>query len=102
MQAVSGTKVKSLGSDNFGHCEKKGHMDMCLIVSGHRGRAVWIYGSNFVRFLFGGWKKGQVTKIKVDTPDELPARILDAAGCIEKRGDQIRRTTRDLRTRVAK
>jgi hypothetical protein len=34
--------------------------------------------------------------------DELLARILDAAACIEKREDQLRRTTRDLSTRVAK
>jgi hypothetical protein len=32
---------------------------------------------------------------------ELIARILDAAVHIKKREDQIRRTTRDLRTRVA-
>jgi hypothetical protein len=35
---------------------------------------------------------------KVDKGDEL----LDAAGCIKKGEDQLRRTTRDLRTRVAK
>ena len=34
--------------------------------------------------------------------DELLARILDAAACIKKREDQLRRTTRDLHTRVAK
>jgi hypothetical protein len=34
--------------------------------------------------------------------DELLARILDAAASIKKREDQLRRTTRDLRTRVAK
>jgi hypothetical protein len=44
----------------------------------------------------------EVYKRKVDTPDELLARILDAAACIKKREDQLRRTTRDLRTRVAK
>jgi hypothetical protein len=39
----------------------------------------------------------------VDTTDELLARILDAAARIKKESDdQIRRTTRDLRTRVAK
>ena len=38
----------------------------------------------------------------MDTPDELLAGILDAAGCIMKREDQLRRTTRDLHTRVAK
>jgi hypothetical protein len=34
--------------------------------------------------------------------DELLARILDSAACIKKREDQLRRTARDLRTRVAK
>jgi hypothetical protein len=38
----------------------------------------------------------------VDTADELLAGILVAAACIEKREDQLRRTTRDVRTRVAK
>jgi hypothetical protein len=44
----------------------------------------------------------EVYKIKVDTRDELLARILDAAARIKKREDQLRRTIRDLRTRVAK
>ena len=39
---------------------------------------------------------------KVDTPDEFLARILDAAACIKKHEDQLRRTTLDVRTRVAK
>jgi hypothetical protein len=38
----------------------------------------------------------------MDTQDELLARILDAAARIKKREDQLRRTTRDLHTRVAK
>jgi len=38
----------------------------------------------------------------VDTRNELLARILDAAASIKKREDQLRRTTRDLPTRVAK
>jgi hypothetical protein len=41
-------------------------------------------------------------KSKVETPEELLARILDAAACIKKREDQLRRKTRDLRTQVAK
>jgi len=41
-------------------------------------------------------------KWKLDTPDELLDRILDVAVCIKKREDQLRRTTRDLRTPVAK
>jgi hypothetical protein len=48
------------------------------------------------------WMQSEVYKRKVDTPDELFALILDAATCIKKREDQLRRTTRDLRTRVAK
>jgi hypothetical protein len=44
----------------------------------------------------------EVYKRKVDTPDELLPFILDAATArINKREDKLRRTTRDLRTRVA-
>ena len=46
--------------------------------------------------------KDEVYKRKVATADELLAHILDAAGCIKRREDQLRRTTRDLDTRVAK
>ena len=45
---------------------------------------------------------GEVYERKVDTPDELLARILEVAACIKKREDQLRRTTRYLRTGVAK
>jgi len=38
----------------------------------------------------------------VDTPDKLLAHILDAAARTKEREDQLRRTTRDLHTRVAK
>ena len=34
--------------------------------------------------------------------DELPTRISDADARVYKRDDQLGRTTRDLRTRVAK
>jgi len=46
--------------------------------------------------------KWEVYKTKVDLADELLARILDAAASIKKREYQLRRTTRDLRTQVAK
>jgi hypothetical protein len=36
--------------------------------------------------------KSEVYKLKVDTRDELLARILRAAACIKKREDQLRRT----------
>jgi len=38
----------------------------------------------------------------VGTPDELLDRIFDPAARIKKREDKLRRTTRDLRTPVAK
>jgi len=38
----------------------------------------------------------------MDTADELFTRILDAAASIKKREDQLRRTTPELHTRVAK
>jgi hypothetical protein len=53
-------------------------------------------------FCLRGWVKSEAYWRKVDTADELLASILDAAGCIKKREDQLRRTTRDLRTLVAK
>ena len=53
-------------------------------------------------FCLWGWMKSEVYKIKVDTADELVASILVAAGCIKRREDQLRRTTGDLQTRVAK
>ena len=45
--------------------------------------------------------KSQVLKKgKVYTRDEFCARIFDAAACIWKREDRLRRTTRGPRTRV--
>jgi len=46
--------------------------------------------------------KSEVYKRKVDTQDELLSRNVDAASSMKKREDQLRRITRDLRTRVAK
>ena len=51
-------------------------------------------------FCLWGLKK-EVHKLKVDTPDELLTRILDAAACIKRHEDQLRRTAGGLRTRVA-
>jgi hypothetical protein len=53
-------------------------------------------------FFFLVWMQSEVYIRNMDTPNELLARVLDAAACIKKRKDQLRRTTRDLRTRVAK
>jgi len=46
--------------------------------------------------------KRKVCKRKVDTPDQMLARSLDAAANTKNREDQLRRTTRRLRTRAAK
>ena len=48
------------------------------------------------------WMKSEIHKRKLDTPDELHAQILDAVACTNKSKYQPGRTTRDLRTRVAK
>jgi hypothetical protein len=48
------------------------------------------------------WKNREIYKRKVDTPHELLSRILDAAAHTKKREYPLRRTTRHLRTRVAK
>jgi hypothetical protein len=39
-------------------------------------------------------------KWEADKGGELHARVLNAAACIKKREDQLRRTTRDLHTGV--
>jgi hypothetical protein len=46
--------------------------------------------------------KSEIYERKVDTRDELLAGSLDAAARTKKREVQLRRTTRDLLTRVAK
>jgi len=48
-----------------------------------------------------GWIKSEVYGRMVRR-DELFHRTLDAAASIKKREDQLRRTTRDLRSRVVK
>jgi hypothetical protein len=75
---------------------------MSLILNGYRDRGVWISSSNSVRFLFVGLDEERSLQNKGGYTDELLALILDAAACINKREDQLRRTTRDLSTRVAK
>jgi hypothetical protein len=52
-------------------------------------------------FCLWRWKKSEVYKRQVDSRHELLARILDAAARLKKPEDQLRQTTRNLRTRVA-
>jgi hypothetical protein len=102
IQCNSVEKVNILGGCNIGHWEKRLHMDMCLILNDHQDKVVWISRSNSVRFLFVALDEERSLQNKGGYTDELLARILYAAACIKKREDQLRRTTRDLRTRVAK
>jgi hypothetical protein len=53
-------------------------------------------------FCLWGWIKCDVHKRRGDTQDELFALILDAAARKKKRKDQLRRTSRHLRTKIAK
>jgi hypothetical protein len=46
--------------------------------------------------------KSKVYKREVAKRQEFLARIFDAAACVKRREDQLRRTTRDIRTRAAK
>jgi hypothetical protein len=63
--------------------------------------AVGISRPNSVMLCLWDWMMSQVYKRKVDTRDELLARVWDAAPRVVEREHQLRRTTRDLRTRVA-
>jgi hypothetical protein len=75
---------------------------MFVSPNGYRARIVWIWqGQTPLAFCLWGCTKCEVYKKKVDTRDELLARILVAAAGMNKRENQRRRATRDLRTRVA-
>jgi hypothetical protein len=65
-------------------------------------RAVRISRHKSVRFLFLASDEERSLQKKLDTRNELLARILDAAVCIQKLQDQLTRTKRDFRTRVGK
>jgi hypothetical protein len=70
-------------------------------MNGNRVKAISISRHKTVRFLFVGMGKERSVQNK-DGYTRRIAVILDAAGCIKKRVDQLRRTAHDLRTRFAK
>jgi hypothetical protein len=82
-----------VGGDSRGHWEEN-FTEIRLFQSP-------VLAPSYIYILWGEMKTW-VYRRKVDTRDELLARILDAAACINKREGQLRRTTRDLHTRVAK
>lgn len=79
------------------------NIKMCTILNGCRNGAVGISRRDSVTFLFvGSGRRARFTKERWDKREELLDRISDAAGCIRKREDRLRRTARDFHTRVAK
>ena len=76
-------KANVLGVDTVGHFKTKSAYTKSLIRKVYRDAAVCISGPNCFRYLFVGLR-GQVYKREVDTPDELPARILDPAARVKK------------------
>jgi hypothetical protein len=91
-------------SDSIGHCEKNVGMNLCVIMTNYLDRPFWICRFLLfpLNFCLWGWIKSEVYVINIDTPHELLARVLIAATRIKKCEDQLRRTTRDLGTGVAK
>jgi hypothetical protein len=53
-------------------------------------------------FCLWGWMKSEVYRRKVDTWDELLDRIMNAVARIKKCQDELRRSTRQVLTQVAK
>ena len=77
---------------------KKLHMNTCRFLKGFRRNL-----QTSPRFFFlCCWIKREVHKRRLDAPDELLARNLDASDGIMKREDQLRRRARNLRLRVSK
>ena len=60
-------------------------------------------GAYRLDFCLWGWTKSEVCKEKVNTGDELVARIINSAALIkQERQDDLRRATRTVAKRVEK
>jgi len=60
-------------------------------------------GAHRSDFCLWGWMKSEVYKEKVNTRDELGARIMNSAALIkQERQDDLRRATRTIAKRVEK
>jgi hypothetical protein len=63
----------------------------------------WVFevGAYRTDFCLWGWMKSEVYKEKINTRDELVARIMDSAGLInQERQDDLRRAIRTVAKRV--
>jgi hypothetical protein len=76
-------------------------VNMCLVPNGYRDREVWSWGTLFLFVGFVGMD-GERSLQKEGGYMRQSAHILYATARTKKRTDQLRRITRDLRTRVAK
>lgn len=94
IQGDSGVKVKTLRGDSTGHYKKKNYMNTRIIFNICRVRAV---ESPFDFYLCGGMKR-EVYRRKLDTSDELIARILDAVTGIKKSEEQNTFFAHELRS----
>ena len=64
---------------------------------------VWSWRIEILDFCLWGWMKSEVYKEKVNTRDELVARIMNIAAPIkQERQDDLRRATRTIAKRVEK
>ena len=64
---------------------------------------VGAYRFFFLDFCLRGWMKSEIYKEKVNTRDELVARIMSSAALIkQERQDDLRRATRNIAKRVKK
>jgi hypothetical protein len=83
-----GENVNIFGSDNLCHHEKKKFKWTCVLF--RMVTDIQLFGLT-LDFCLWDWLKIEVYKRKDDRRDKLLARILDAAGGIKKREDQLRR-----------
>jgi hypothetical protein len=99
MRGDSGGKVDNVGGGSIGQISYELLPD-----------SEWLPGTEVfefpelspLNFCLWGLMKSEVYRRNVVTRDEPLAHILDAAARMKKREDKLKRTTRDLRTRVAK
>jgi hypothetical protein len=78
---------------------------VCLILDANYERALCVFESPDLTpldFFFVGLDEERSLQKKVDTRDELLARIFDVAAPIKEREYQLRRAIRDFRARDAK
>ena len=95
-------QVSVLGRDCIGNCGKTFHTSTCLILNGYRGTAVWIWRPKCVRFLFVGLSEEWSLRKKGGYATRIARSQFGCCSQHKEREDQLRRTKRDIRTRVVR